>query len=261
MRSKNLILVRAISILSLLAVMGLSGPAWAQSDAMRARLSAEKMSDVEAGLYSAGDSLNFTLAPYADRYLLRFSDGPEAYVLTVERVLLGGRILRYDTGAVALRVSVWGGLTLYTSATPGGLPATKTGEEIAPPAPPVSHNDLTAAMVDEGNHLAYTSKVRLRFLVETAILNGSDDNRRLAFDAMVSAEAGIERLLAAPGGREAFTSRFNTIRLVQGDKPGLAAAGKTLVISYAPDAGVAGHASSREVAMLLGKVLQIAEAG
>ena len=255
-----MILVRTISILLLLA-MGLTGPAWAQNDAMRARLSAEKLGNVEAGIYSAGDNVNFTLEPYAGKYLLRFSDGPEAYLLTVERVLLGGRILRYDTGAVALRVSVWGSMTLYTVATPGGLPATKTGEEIAPPAPPVSRDDLTAAMADEKSHLAYTTQLRLRFAVDPALLNAGDDQRRLAFDALVSAEAGIERLMAAPGGREAFTRRFDTIRLVQGDKPGVTVSGKTLLVSFAPADGVAGHASSREVALELGKMLQIAEAG
>ncbi len=254
--------MRAICVLLLLAALGL--PARAQdaaSDPMNARLSAEKVGDVETGIYSAGDKLNFTLAPLGDRYLLRFTDSPESYVLTVERVILGGRILRYDTGVIAIRVSVWGGMTLYTNETPGGLPATKIGEETAPPAPAVSHDDLTAAMTDEENHLAYTQQLHLRFAADPAVLNGADDSRRLAFDALVSAEAGVERLIASPGGRQALTRRFDTIRLVQGDRPGVNVSGKTLLVSFAPAAGVAGHPSSREVALQLGKMLQIAEAG
>ena len=41
---------------------------------MSARLSAEKVGDVETGSYSAGDKLDFTLEPYGDKYLLRFAD-------------------------------------------------------------------------------------------------------------------------------------------------------------------------------------------
>lgn len=255
--------MRTIPVLLLLA-LAFGGPALAQpggaNSPMSDRLSAEKLSDVEAGIYSVNDKRNFTLIPYGDKYLLRFMGSPENYVLTVQRVILGGRILRYDTGAIAIRVSVWGGMTLYTADAPGGLPATKIGEEVAPPAPVVSRNDLAAAMVDEGNHLAYAAKLRLRFVIDPAILSGSDEDRRLAFDALVSAEAGIERLLASPGGRDAL-KRFTTLRLVKGDKPAITMAGKTVVVSFAPAAGVEGRASSREVAMELGKLLQVAEAG
>jgi len=259
---KVLIHVRTIGVIMLLAALGL--PAQAQDAAnnpMNARLSAEKVGDVEAGIYSAGDKQNFTLAPYGERYLLRFADSPESYVLTVERVILGGRILRYDTGVIAIRVSVWGGMTLYTNDTPGGLPATKIGEETAPPQAAVSHEDLVAAMADEESHLVYTQQLHLRFAADPAVLNGGGDDRRLAFDALVSAEAGVERLIATPGGRQALTRRFDTIRLVQSDKPGINMSGKTLLVSFAPGGGVAGHASSRQVALQLGKMLQIAEAG
>ena len=51
------------------------------------------------------------------------------------------------------------------------------------------------------------------------------------------------------------------VRLAMGDKPAVTISGKTLVVSFAPAAGVAGHASSREVALELGKMLQVAEAG
>ncbi len=261
-----LILVRAIFGLLLLTAAALPGPALAQAagsanNPMSDRLSAEKVGDVEAGIYSAGDKLNFTLRPYGDRYLLRFTDSPESYVLSVQRVMLGGRILRYDTGVIAIRVSVWGGMTMYTREAPDGLPATKIGEESAPPPPSVSRDDLAAATMDEQSHLSYTQQLRLRFIVDPAILRGNEEDRRLAFDALVSAEAGVERLLATPGGREALTKRFDTVRIVRGDKPAISVSGKTLMVSFAPSAGMAGHASSREVAQELGKMLQIAEAG
>src|SRR6185312_3035564 len=92
---------RAISILLGLALLGASG-AMAQEpmDPLAARLSAERVGDVAAGDYSAADELNFTLLPYSDKYLLRFDNSPENFVLTSDRVALGGRELKYDTGTL-----------------------------------------------------------------------------------------------------------------------------------------------------------------
>jgi hypothetical protein len=226
---------------------------------MSARLSAEKVGDVETGSYSAGDSLDFTLDSYGGKYLLRFADAPESYVLSVERVMLGGRILRYDTGVEALRVSVWGGMTLYTAGAPGGLPATRIGDDVATPRPPVRRENLVAALSDEESHLAYTQGLHLRFSADPAVLSAKDAG--LGFDALVSTAAGIERLLASPGGRQALMRKFDMVRIAEAGKPGVRLAGKTLVVSFAPDAGAAGRPSSREVALELGKMLQIAEAG
>jgi len=263
---------RLRTIVALFLLAAAAGPVLAQDAAapsaqgadnpMSARLSAEKVGDVETGSFSTGDNnMTFSLAPYGEHYLLRFADSPEDYVLTVERVLLGGRILRYDTGVTALRVSVWGGMTLYTESAPSGLPATRVGDDANTARPAVGHNDFVAALSDEESHLAYTRQLHLRFSVDPKILAGTDDNRGLAFDAMVSAAAGIERLLGAPSGKQALSSKFDMVKIVQGDKPGITLAGKTLLVSYAPAAGAVGRASSREVAVQLGKMLQIAEAG
>ena len=257
--------VRAIFAFLLFAVI--ASPALAQDNApddpqgnpMSARLSAEKVGDVETGSFSAGENLNFSLQPYGDKYLLRFADSPESYVLSVERIFLGGRILRYDTGVTALRVSVWGSMTLYTAGAPNGLPATKTGDDIAPSRPAVSRDDLTAALSDEESHLAYTLGLKLKFSADPAVLDGKDAG--LAFDALVSAAAGIERLIATPGGRQALTRKFDSVRLVESGRPSVAISGKMLVVGFVPSAGEAGRASSREVAVQLGKMLHIAEAG
>ncbi len=239
-----------------------AGPALAQDprDPMSARLSAEKVGDIETGLYRAGDKLDFTLNSYGDRYLLRFADAPESYVLTVERVILGGRILRYDTGATALRVSVWGGMTLYTGEAPGGLPTTRVSDDVPVARAPVTREELAQALADEESHLAYTQSLRLKFSADPAILSASEENRGLAFDALVAVAAGIERLIATPGGHPALTRKFDSVRIVQSDKPGISVSGKTLLVAFTPSAGAAGRASSRQVAAQLGKMLQLAEA-
>src|SRR6185437_10615297 len=144
---------RAISILLGLTLLSASGAkAQEPADPMAARLSAERVSDVTAGNYSAGDEINFTLQPYGDKYLLRFDDSPENFVLYSDRVALGGRELKYDTGALALKISVWGGVTLYTVDAPNGLPATRTGDPTPMPRFTVTAASLTSALADEESH-------------------------------------------------------------------------------------------------------------
>lgn len=226
---------------------------------MAARLSAERVSDVAAGSYSAADDVNFTLLPYGDKYLLRFDGNPENFVLYGDRVALGGRELKYDTGAIALKISVWGGVTLYTQDAPGGLPATRTGEAIVPPHLAVPAASLTTALSDEESHLNYTQHLKLRFAVDAAVVNGGDDARAYAFDTLVNSEMGIERLIGTPAGRAAFIQRFDQVRIVEGDKPTIAISGRTLLVSFVPSAGAAGRASSRAIAYALGKMLTVSE--
>ena len=96
-----------IASLALAAGLGLAGAAWGQ-DPMTARLSAERVGDIAAGEYvtdtsSPGGGRQFSLEPYGDKYLLRFTDTPERFVLSVDRGVLGSKLLKYDTGATAMR--------------------------------------------------------------------------------------------------------------------------------------------------------------
>ncbi len=253
---------RVIPILLGLMLIGARG-AMAQEpgDPMAARLSAERVGGVAAGDYSAADDTNFTILPYGDKYLLRFDDSPENFVLYGDRVALGGRELKYDTGTLALKVSVWGGVTLYTHQAPGGLPATRNGDASAAPQVTVTAANLTAALADEESHIAYVQQLKLRFSADASILKNNEDVLATAFDALVNSEMGIERVIATPAGRSAFTHRFDQVRIVEGDKPTIAISGRTLLVSFSPSAGMAGRASSRAIAFSLGKMLSLPEAG
>lgn len=253
---------RAFSILLGLALLGAGGAAAQDpTDPMAARLSADRVGGVAAGDYSAADDINFTLLPYGDKYLLRFDDNPENFVLYGDRVALGGRELKYDTGALALKVSVWGGVTLYTQQAPSGIPATRNGDPTAPPKIPVSTANLVAALADEGSHIAYAQQLKLRFSADDSILKNNDDVRANAFDALINSGVGIEHVVATPAGRSAFTRRFDQVRIVEGDKPTIAISGRTLLVSFVPSAGAAGRASSRAITVALRKMLSLSDAG
>ena len=253
---------RAISILLGLALLGAGGAAAQEpTDPMAARLSADRVGGVAAGDYSAADDINFTLLPYGDKYLLRFDDNPENFVLYGDRVALGGRELKYDTGALALKVSVWGGVTLYTQQAPSGIPATRNGDATAPPRVPVSTANLVAALADEGSHIAYVQQLKLRFSADDSILKNNDDVRANAFDALINSGVGIEHVVATPAGRSAFIRRFDQVRIVEGDKPTIAISGRTLLVSFVPSAGAAGRASSRAITVALRKMLSLSDTG
>jgi Domain of unknown function (DUF4908) len=243
-----------------LLTSAMTGGAQAQSDApMSARLSAEKIGDVETGSYDAGDNVAFSLDPYGDKYLLRFAGSPESFVLYGDRVALGGRVLKYDTGVTALRISVWGGMTLYTEQAPGGLPATRIGDSIPQPRPTVSNAAFNAALNDETAHMSYVQQLRLRFSAE--LKTGSDEVRGLAFDTLTSAQTGIERVVGNPAAHQAFSGRIDAVKIMEGDRPGISLSGKTLLVHFAPSQGQAGRDSSRAVAQELGKLLAISEPG
>jgi hypothetical protein len=255
---------RLFLVMSLLLASAPLG--WAQRDAgpgtppgMASRLAAEHVGPVQTGLYSAGDSGTFTLEPYgAAKYLLRFSSSAEKFVLTMDRGSLGAKILKYDTGATALRVSVWGGLTLYTQDAPQGLPATYQGEAPPPANLVISAGELQTAFGDEAGHLTYSQNIALKFSADPAVMAADPETRGRAFDALVNAAMGIERFLAAtPPARQVLVKRINSVKVAEGGKPTVTILGQTLLVSFVPGEGHEGHASSLAIEQELSKLLAV----
>ena len=250
-----------VAILTL--VLASTSPALSQPDGppgappgMASRLAAERMGPLQPGLYSAGDG-NFTLAPYGPgKYLLRFTGRPENFVLSMDRGSLGAKLLKYDTGTTAIRVSVWGGMTLYTQDAPQGLPATYQGASRAPDALEVSAMELQTAFGDEANHLTYVQNVALKFSADPAVLSADAQTRGRAFDALTNAAMGIERFLATnPTGHRMLTKRINSVKVAEGGKPTITLSGQTLLVSFVPGEGHEGHASSLAIQQELIKLL------
>ena len=226
------------------------------SDPIMARLSAEKPVLPEPGLYSAGEDRQFILSPIRSKYLLRFADGSETFVLTADPGSLGAKLLKYDTGAAALSVSVWGGVTLYAADAPGGLPATRQGE--ASPLPPaaISAAELKSALADEGSHFSYAANLGLRFALDG--MPGDAESRAQAFDVLSVTQAGIERFVAAgSAARQALARRVAQVRLEKSGKPGVNLSGRILTVRYAPGEGFLGRVSSHAVAHQLGRLLNV----
>jgi hypothetical protein len=246
------------TILSIAFCLLLCAAAQAQTpDPVTARLSAERTSAIAPGRYNAGEGREFSLVPYRGKFLLRFADRPEIFVLTADPGSMGAKLLKYDTGAAALSISVWGGVTLYLAEAPNGLPATLQGTAPVPVPLPVSAAELRTALSDEAAHFSYAGDLVLHFIADNRTLSDADA-RALAFDTLANVQLGLERFIAVPDGRRALSRRISTIKLERANKPGLVLLGRNLVVRYAPAEGFLGRASSHAVAHQLGKLLSVA---
>lgn len=223
---------------------------------MSSRLNQEQMGDIEPGSYSAGH-LTFTLDAYGDKYLIRFAGDPEIYVLYADHAPLGGRALKFDSGNVVIRVAGWGGITLYTDAAPGGVPAERTGDSLPPSPGQITLFDVQNAAEDEAEHLAYSRRIHLTFTADWNALAGDTRMRALCFDAMENAARGIDRFVTNPQGRSAFARKVEQVRMALGTKPLMFMSGKTLNITFDVRSGYAGRASSRGIARALGQLLSV----
>ncbi|HSS13053.1 MAG TPA: DUF4908 domain-containing protein [Rhizomicrobium sp.] len=223
---------------------------------MASRLAAGRIGAIQTGRYNAEDNSTFTLDSYGGgKYLLRFTGRGESFVLTTERGSLGVKLLKYDTGTVALRVSVWGGLTLYTQDAPQGVPATYQGPAQASTVLSINNAELQAALNDEANHLNYVQNIALKFSADPAVLASDPETRGRAFDALINAAMGIERFLTAtPAARPLLVKRVNSVKVAEGGKPTIALLGQTLLVSFVPGEGHEGHASSLAIQQELGRL-------
>jgi uncharacterized protein DUF4908 len=247
-----------IAVIAMLAAAGLAQG----QEGLGQRMSVDRIGDIDPGAYAASNGATFVLAPYAEKYLLRFANDPETFVLYVDHASLGGRVLKYDSGETALAVSGWGALTIYTDQAPGGLPADRApgGSAIAPP-PALSLADMQKAASDEAAHLAYARGLHIAFLADWAALAGDTALRALTFDAMQNVARGIDRFAANAAARTAMAARMDSVRMIAGGRPTIALHGKTLMVTFAPTRGFEGRASSHGIARALGQLLALPTAG
>jgi len=243
-------------LFALLAILMSVGGARPQ-DQLGLRMMQERIGDVRPGSYSAGDQQKFTLNHYLDRYLLRFLGDSEIFVLTADHASLGGRVLKYDSGATALQVSGWSAITLYTDAQPSGLPAERTGDAMMPAVAPISLGDMQRAASDESEHLAYARGVHIAFLAEWPLLAGDQAIRAFAFDAMQNVARGIERFAKGAAARTALAAKIDTVQLLASARPLVRLRGRTLNVAFNPEQGFSGRASSRAIARSLGQLLAV----
>ncbi len=244
---------RSLWLLLLLAIAcPLSAPA---QDSIEQRLNSDRVGYLAPGTYLAGDRIQFNLDAAGPNYFLRLGGSPEVYVLYQDRAALGGRVLKYDSGETALSVSGWGGVTLYVSSAPGGLPAERTGDSTPPSPTAVSIQDIQSAAADEAQHLSYTRRLDLSFIANWNMLSSDPAARAFALDTMENTARGLDSFAASPAGRDGFARRIDTVSVEEAARPTITLNGRTLIVTFNPGRGYVGRASSRAIARGLGRLL------
>ncbi|HEX3651597.1 MAG TPA: DUF4908 domain-containing protein [Rhizomicrobium sp.] len=219
------------------------------------RLLGDRLASVEDGSYIAGDKIKFGIVRAGKNFLVRFDGDPETFVLSSDRTSMGARLLRYDTGETAIRVAGWGALTLYTNWQPNGLPAVRTGD-VPPFAPaPVSLQDVQFIAAQDAARFATTYHLRIVFLVDWSVLETSGTLRATASAALENAARGLDQFVINKDGRKLVAKRIRRITLATGRRPLLQLQDRTLIVTFNPEEGYAGCASSRAIARELWPVL------
>ena len=177
-----------------------------------------------------------------DEALLKFDRGDEVWALKGVTAAHGDMVFKNDLGEPVLRATRWGGLTLFTPSRPEGMAAALEGGAVALHAVSPIGPQALAAVLGQSSARAGRAAGRLVMFNAQNVPGAFDwlfaDAAELAADAFVR---------AAQDGRRTLVARFSEVHLAPGRTPSVAASGAVVLITVAPDRGVAGRPSSRRI--------------
>jgi len=240
---------RDFSPIALVLLLGTGFPVAAQESPARLPL-APATTNPRDGTYSANDKLTFIIDHRGGQTRLRFADSDEVFYLSSEAAPLGGRVLKYDTGALALQVAGWGGVTLYTAEAKNGLPAEYTDVVQNVDPPPVAAKNVKPFAGKLAQELSSRDDFAIGFFADWDGLSQSEDLRALGCDAMRNATYALEEL-AKTGKRIIIADRLHIVKVIPGAKPEAIRHGGVLTVTVAPKLGISGRPSSLAIARAL----------
>jgi hypothetical protein len=209
------------------------------------------------GAYVTNDVPSFNIDRRDGEIRLSFVGSEEVFYLTSSPAPLGGRVLKYDTGEVALMVSGWGGVTLYTDEMPSGIPAELLrSDALASPAMPVNTRPAQIAdvktLADQLTaDVARQGLFRIGFSADFETLSREDESTRsLAAEAMRNAAYALGQM-TDKSEREAVAKTLRQVRVNPAAQPGATIQKDALVVSYAPAEGPSARPSSLAIARVL----------
>ena len=236
--------------IALALLLGAAFPAEAQ-ESPPARLPIAAAASVpRAGTYIANDKLTFVIDHRGGQTRLRFADRDEVFYLSSEAAPLGGRVLKYDTGALALQVAGWGGVTLYTAEAKSGLPAEYSDVVQNVDPPPVTAKEVKPFAAKLARELSSRDDFAIGFFADWDGLSQSEDARALACDAMRNATYALEAM-AKTAKRIVLSDRLHIVKVIASEKSGAMVQRGVLTVTFAPKSGASGRPSSLAIARAL----------
>jgi hypothetical protein len=196
------------------------------------------------GSYATNDLPSFMIDHQGDQVRLRFAGSDEIFYLTSEPASLGGRVLRYDTGEIALTVAGWGGVTLYTAGAPWGVPAEHQSIPALIDPKPMAAKDIKPLSDKLAKDIVQRGVFSIGFSADWDLLvKQTEPIRSLAIDSLRNAAYALEQIVNEAKHR-AIAKALHEVRIGPGTQPGVAVQQSALVISYAPQGGPSARPSS-----------------
>jgi Domain of unknown function (DUF4908) len=197
--------------------------------------------------YEMDSGGGFVLDRSSAHPLIRFDDDPEVWSLTVSRGPRGDLIYWNDLRQPLLRVTKFGGVTLYTARRPEGSAASMSG-----PAQPIRLRSvgvlgLTRVLFEASARSTHAAQHLIAFVAP----NADPGNDGLIADAALVTSEAMAGLAGRPEGR-VLMARVTRVLLHTGREPAAWTRDGVLIVSITPADGLAGRPSSLRIQQALG---------
>jgi len=193
------------------------------------------------GRYVAATGQGFVLGRAGSLMLLRFDRSNETWVLRAASAPRGDTIYRNDAGEQVLRVNASGGITLYSSRSPGGSPVSNAGGN----APSLEPQAL--GPVQLFNLMTRRSGMISDALGRLVQINlYGDESEALCVEALIVSTDTIIRIARSPSA-EPFIERLRVITISEGNRSSVTYQRGELRVVVDPSRGIAGRPSSARI--------------
>ncbi len=175
----------------------------------------------------------------------------EIYRLRATTAPRGDVIFRDVTGRVFLRLSSYGGATVFWPGDKEGHAASKSlGEETSLNLPFATKTIALRLAQRSSAHISALVGAPVVFDVSQPLPTSTNGAGVLA-DAIARSAKGIQMVAKDKDGALALAKRIKTVRLVSAEAPEISLSGSVLEVRYNPEADLNGRASSISVARFL----------
>jgi hypothetical protein len=190
---------------------------------------------------------NFVLDRTASPHpLLKFEDSPEVWALTVTRGPRGDLIYWNDLRQPFLRITKFGGVTVFTADRPQGAAAAVSGPgfplRLASVGPIGLYQHLAVASARSGRAAQHS-------VGYTAIDADPISDGLMADAAIVASEAMVN--IAVRGRGRTVLRHIGRVTIIRGDNPSVAVHEGVVVVTVAPAEGIFGRPSSLRIEQAL----------
>ena len=236
-------------LLAIGAVLNIAGPARGADpfDALKSDFRSSKIANDAprvARYLAAEGGPGFVLDLTGAQPLMKFDRSEEILVLTAAPGPRNDTLYKLENGVTVLRRTGAGGLTLFTTARVGGVPAFRKAPSLALDIPPATRAMLSVVADASSLRVFLASGADIRF--DYAAFAALDDaqGRAAAADAIRIASIALEEIAGESAGAAALARKIDAVEIRRAAEPSARVDAGALLISINSELGPAGRPSS-----------------